>query len=402
MLSGLPADTFRGITVVDLSRLLPGPFCTMLLADLGARVIKIEGPDGGDYARWYPPRTDDHAAGYGAFFASVNRGKESLGLDLKTAEGLEILRKLLMRADVLVESFRPGVLERLGLGIDALRALNPQLIVCSISGYGQDGPLALRAGHDLNYVARSGVFSLAGPAGHPPAVIPIQVGDLAGGAIYAAFSIAAALFHRTRHFAGTHIDISMTEGVLSLLGPLVAMSEAEGHRPVRGGEMLTGGIPCYRNYATADGRYLSVGALEAKFWSQVCDAIGRPDLLTDGYASGERGARVHADLEAVFAAKTLAEWSAIFAPIDACVEPVRELHELVEDAHFHARGAISKGPDGLVALRPPTSPGTAWSERVAPRLGEQTRAILRDLGLDAAEVESLLAGKVVTAAESPE
>ena len=401
MLSGLPADTFRGITVVDLSRLLPGPFCTMLLADLGARVIKIEGPDGGDYARWYPPRTDGHEAGYGAFFASVNRGKESLGLDLKTAEGLDLLRKLLMRADVLVESFRPGVLERLGLGIDALRALNPQLIVCSISGYGQDGPLALRAGHDLNYVARSGVFSLAGPPGHAPAVIPVQVADLAGGAIYAAFSIAAALFHRTRHFAGTHIDISMTEGVLSLLGPLVAMSEAEGHRPVRGGEMLTGGIPCYRNYATADGRFLSVGALEAKFWSQVCDAIGRPDLLTDGYASGERGVKVHADLEAVFAAKTLAEWTAIFGAIDACVEPVRELHELVQDAHFRARGAITNGPDGLVALRPPTSPGTGWSERLAPRLGQHTRTILRDLGFGEAEVEALLASKVAAAAEGP-
>lgn len=401
MLSGLPPDTFRGITVVDLSRLLPGPFCTMLLADLGARVIKIEGPDGGDYARWYPPRTDGHDAGYGAFFAAVNRGKESFGLDLKSPEGLDLLRKLLMRADVLVESFRPGVLERLGLGIEALRALNPQLIVCSISGYGQDGPLALRAGHDLNYVARSGVFSLSGPEDRPPAVIPVQVADLAGGAVYAAFSIAAALFHRTRHFAGAHLDISMTEGVLSLLGPMVAMTEAENRRPVRGGEMLTGGIPCYRNYRTADGRFLSVGALEAKFWSQVCDAIGRPDLLTDGYASGERGVKVHRELEEIFAARTLAEWTTVFAALDACVEPVRELHELVEDAHFRARGAIARGPEGLVALRPPTSPGTGWSERLPPRLGQQTRTILRDLGLGDEEAEALLASKVVAASEGP-
>jgi alpha-methylacyl-CoA racemase len=392
MLAGLAPDTFSGITVVDLSRLLPGPFCTQLLADLGARIVKVEAPEGGDYARWYPPLIDEGPAGYGAFFAGLNQGKESVAVDLKTPEGVELVRRLVQRADVLVEGFRPGVLDRLGLGRDVLRDANPQLVCVRISGFGQDGPLATRAGHDLGYLARSGLLSLQGPAGGPPAVLATQVADLAGGALYAAFALSAALFRRARTHQGADIDVSMCEGVLSLLRPAFAELSLGAPQPGAGQQMLTGGVPCYRCYATSDGRALAVAALEPHFWARACAVLGRPDLAGSGLESGERGAAVAAELAAVIGAQPLAHWQALFADVDACVEPVLTLDEVVADAHLAARAAF----DARGLPRPPSSPPGARTG--VPRLGADTRAVARWLGYGGDEIDALLRAGAIAAA----
>ncbi len=387
MTFALPRDTFDGVTVVDLTRLLPGPFCTMLLADLGARVIKVEAPQGGDYARWTPPLVDEHPAGYGAFFEAVNRGKESIGVDLKHPEGVALVRRLIASADVVVESFRPGVLARLGLDPETLRAERPSLVVCSITGYGQTGPLAARAGHDINYVARSGAYSMAGPPDGPVAVLPLQVADLAGGALYAAFGIAAALYRRQRTGEGAWLDIAMAEGVASLLGPHMASAHRAGMVPGRGQGVLNGEVACYRCYLTADDRILTVGGLEPKFWAAFCQAAGRPDLLGDAM-NADAVERV----AAVVRGRSLAEWTALLADVDACVEPALQLAEVVTDAHLLARGAI----DAAGVAVPPTSPrGVALA--TAPRLGEHTRNVAAELGFEDGQIEALVASGAAVA-----
>ncbi len=380
----LSSDTFDGVTVVDLTRLLPGPFATMLLADLGARVIKVEPTGGGDYARWYPPQVDMSPGGYGAFFAALNRGKESVAVNLKTPAGRRYLHALLEKADVLVESFRPGVLARLGFDDDVLAEANPRLIVCSISSYGADGPLVDRAGHDIDFLARAGVLGLNGPADAVPGLPAVQIGDIPGGALYTAFGIAAALFGRERTGRGTRLDVSMTEGVLSLLGPVLNTAGVLGQSPPRGRDMLSGGLPSYRIYETADGRYFAVGALEPKFWAQVCQALGHPEWVGDGMATGADGEAADARIQGVFRSKTLDEWSEIFASLDACCEPVRTLDEVIDDAHFQARRAIRPvSPAGWIAV-PPTSRGRDDLDRPVPLYGEHTRAIGEELGIDAA------------------
>ena len=384
-------DTFAGVRVVDLTRLLPGPFATMLLADLGAEVVKVEAPMGGDYARWTPPIVESVDGGYGAFFESVNRGKKSIGLDLKSEGGREIARALIRSADVLVESFRPGVMERLGLGTEALVELNPNLIVCSISSFGQTGPLRLRAGHDINFLARSGALGIAGPADTAPGIPAVQVGDLAGGALYAAFAIAAALFRRERGGGGATIDLSMTEGVLSLMGPVISTYGATGKAPARGGDTLTGGLPCYRIYETSDGGHIAVGALEPKFWMQVVNALGYPEWAADGLVMGKAADEAIERIQGAFRTKTLAEWTAVFDQIDACTEPVKTLEDVVSDELFRARGAILRTGEGRLHAVPPSSRGVDVLGRVPPLLGEHTRALATELSLPAGLLDDALA-----------
>ncbi len=392
----LSADTFEGIRVLDLTRLLPGPFATMLLADLGAEVVKLEAPMGGDYARWTPPTVEDADGGYGAFFESVNRGKKSVGLDLKSTEGLALAKHLVRSADVLVESFRPGVMDRLGLDNETLQQLNPELIVCSISSFGQTGPLRLRAGHDINFLARSGALGMAGPANSVPGIPAVQVGDLAGGALYAAFSIAAALFRRERKGGGCVIDLSMTEGVLSLLGPVISTYAATGQAPQRGGDTLTGGLPCYRIYETSDGGHIAVGALEPKFWMQVVNALGHPEWASDGLIMGKAADEAAARIQAVFHEKTLAEWTTVFDAIDACTEAVKSLEDVIADELFSARGAIQKTPEGRLHAVPPTSRGLGIVDRKPPLLGEHTRALALETGFPESDLDAALsAGSLV-------
>jgi alpha-methylacyl-CoA racemase len=377
----LDENSLRGVTVVDLTRLFPGPFCTQLLADLGARVIKVEPADGGDYARWYPP-IGEHGA-YGSFFASVNRGKWSVAVDLRRPEGVDVLRDLLRRADVLVEGFRPGVMEKWGLGLDALANVNAQLIVCRITGYGQDGPDALLAGHDLNYLARSGVFGAAGTPEAPPLPLPVQVADLAGGALYAAFGIATALYRRTRTHHGCLIDVSMTEGAASLFGPA-----ATGHfsGPGRGEGMLSGQMPCYRCYQTSDGRVVTLAALEPKFWSATCAVLGRPDWTDRGFDP-----TLIPDVAALLGTWTVDEFRARFGAVDACAEVCRTWDEVLQDAHLLARKAVHLERQSVL---PPTSRMAALENDV-PRLGEQTVSSLQWAGVPADRVQALVQAGVL-------
>ena len=377
--------TLLGVKVLDLSRLLPGPFCTMLLADMGADVIKIEHPQGGDYARYQPPLAAAQGE-MGAFFSAINRNKRSLTLDLKQEEGAQILRDLAVGADVLVESFRPGVMDRLGLGPEALMELNPELIYCSISGYGQDGPMARRAGHDLNYIARAGVLDRNGPRGQAPTVPGVQIADLAGGALYAALGISTALYARCHTGQGRHIDISMTEGALSLMIPTLAQ-HAAGHTSARGDDVLTGGLPCYDVYRTADGRYLGVGALEPKFWMGFVQAIGAPELAGDGLSGGERGEEVRRQVARALEEKTLAQWQEIFEACDVCVEPVLTPEEVLRDEMLRAREMFFE-LSGVQHCRTPLTPRDMPHEP-APTLGQHTTEILEVFGLGEEAVAKL-------------
>jgi len=273
----------EGIRVLDLSRLLPGPFLTMVLADLGADVVKVEDPKVGDYLRIFPPAK----GGISGRYLAINRGKRSLALDLKDPAGKAAFLRLVAGADVVVESFRPGVLDKLGLGYDVLAGHNPRIVVCSISGYGATGPYVHRAGHDLNYIGLAGVLAMGSERpGGPPAMPGVQIADLAGGALWSATGILAALVGRERTGRGAHLDISMTEGSLALLAAELGNLDC-GARPTRGTETLNGGLAAYGVYRTADERFVSVGALEPKFWMAFCTAIGRKIDLAELVAPPE-------------------------------------------------------------------------------------------------------------------
>jgi crotonobetainyl-CoA:carnitine CoA-transferase CaiB-like acyl-CoA transferase len=402
----LPSALLAGIRVLDLTRLLPGGYLTLLLADLGADVVKVEEPGRGDYFRAFPPIVD----GEGAYFHAVSRGKRSVTLNLKAPEGADLLRRLASRADVLVESFRPGVMERLDLGAARLRTLNRRLVYCAISGYGQDGPYRLRAGHDLNYIAAAGLLGLTGTPGEAPGdpgvpVIPaVQVADLAGGALLPAVAILAALVSRAATGEGAALDLAMTDGVLSLLGIHVARAAASGETARRGDMLLTGRYPCYGVYRTGDGRELAVGAIEAKFWESFCAVIGRPDLTPHAFAEGEEGARVKREVAAVLASRTLAEWVAAFSDADACVEPVATLKAALEHPQLRHRGMVVEQPTPsggrLLTVGSPvhalgaTGPAPK-ARRPAPRLGADTAAVLAEVDVDADALARLRAAGVV-------
>ncbi|HEX4422082.1 MAG TPA: CaiB/BaiF CoA-transferase family protein [Kofleriaceae bacterium] len=385
--AGLLADALAGIRILDLSRLLPGPFLTMLLADLGADVIKVEDPKLGDYMRQFPPAK----GGMGGRFLAVNRGKRSIVLDLKAAAGREALLRLAARVDVVVESFRPGVIDKLGVGYAALAAVNPGIIVCSISGFGQTGPYVERAGHDLGYIAVAGVLAMGGPAGGAPLQPGVQIADLAGGSLWGATAILAALVGRHRTGRGAHLDISMTEGALALLSAELGNLDC-GARPTRGVETLNGGLACYGIYRTADDRYLAVGALEPKFWIALHQAIGRPANVGELIGGPDVQARVRAELAAIFATRPAAEWNAILAAHDCCVELVTELDELPDHPLHRARevfftidGGAGVGP--VQQVRTPL--GTPKAPRPPPKQGEHTREVLAEYGFSDAEIAAV-------------
>ncbi|WNG59051.1 CoA transferase [Archangium gephyra] len=382
-----------GLKVLDLSRLLPGPYATLVLADLGATVDKVEDPQGGDYLRQMAPLRDDESA----LFYGLNRNKRSLTLDLKAPEAREAFKRLVRGYDVLVESFRPGVMDKLGLGWSVLHAENPRLIYCAISGYGQTGPDRLKAGHDLNYAARAGVLGYGGEADGAPAFPGVQLGDIGGGSLFALVGILAALHERERTGQGRFVDVSMTDGATAFLHMHLAarLFMGEQGQPLRRGrETLNGGYACYGLYRTSDGRYLSVGALEPKFLAGVCQVLGRPDLLADAYDTGEAGTRVKAEFTRIIAEHPLAYWTERFAGADVCVEPVLEGDEVLADPQLRARNLFVESEDtqrgrrvthlltplrmGETPLRPP------------PDLGQHTHKILFEAGFSSEEVERLV------------
>ena len=329
----------HGIRVLDLTRLLPGPAAPMHLADMGAEVIKIEDPGAGDYARTMGPVRKEVSQ----FFVAVNRGKHGIRLDLKDPARRDELLAMVETADVLVESFRPGVMDKLGIGWHVLKQRNPRLVMCAISGYGQDGPLARMAGHDINYVGYAGMLEQnVGPDG-VPALSNLQVGDLLGGAQAAVQGILAALLSVKMGGPGRFVDVSMTDAVFAHnIMPLVAVNNS-GRPAAPGRDLLTGGVPCYNVYRTSDGRFMAVGALELKFWQSCCDVLKRPDLKTRHWSlgqeiGGEDAMAVKAELDAIFATHTMADWTERFFEADCCVSPILRTDEALEHPLFQARG----------------------------------------------------------------
>ena len=374
------ADALTGIRVLDLSRLLPGPFLTMVLADMGADVVKVEDPKLGDYLRAFPPAK----GGMSGRFLAVNRGKRSIALDLKDAAAKATFLAMVEKADVVVESFRPGVMAKLGLSYDELAARNSKIILCSISGFGQTGPYVDRAGHDLGYIALAGVLAMGGGvAGGPPSMPGVQIADLAGGALWGATAILGALVGRQRTGKGAHLDISMTEGALALLAAELGNQDC-GAKPTRGTETLNGGVAGYGIYATKDERYLAVGALEPKFWIALNTAIGRPPNVSEIVGKPAEQAKTRAELAAIFATKTAAEWDEILAKHDCCVEVVIETGELATHPLHVAREvffSIDGGPNVGPVQQVRTPLGTPQTPRLAPRHGEHTAEVLAEYGV---------------------
>ncbi len=379
----------EGLRVLDLSRLLPGPFATMVLADLGARVDKVEEPRGGDYLRAMPP----HVGGMNATFHALNRGKRSLSLDLKSDAGREAFRRLVARYDVLVETFRPGVMERLGLGYDALAAIHPGLVYCAITGYGQDGPLRDRAGHDIDYLARAGALSVSGPPSGPTQVMGVQVADIGGG-LYGVVGILAAIEERHRTGNGRMVDVSMCETGLAFA--VYGLTSYWGGLPLLRGEgILMGGIAPYSTYTTKDDKSVALGALEPKFWMRFCEAAGiepRMEALMPGPHQTEWKKRI-AD---AIATKTRDEWARIGAEVDCCLEPVLEPDELASDEQHAARGALLETRIGDRVWREPRTPVAPPGHiGPAPEHGAHTDEILREAGLGAADIAALRSANAI-------
>lgn len=335
-----PPPPLDGVRVLDLSRLLPGPFCTLVLSDLGASVDKLEDPFVGDYIRVLPPTKD----GLSGRFNALNRDKRSVCLDLKRPEGRAAFLRMIPRYDVVVESFRPGVMDRLGIGFDALARVNPRVVLCSISGYGQNGPYRERAGHDLNYIGLAGVLGMTGRRGEGPTMPGVQIADIAGGGLWGAVGILAGVLAARATGQGRHLDVSMCEGALAMMIPDLGNLDAGAEVPRRGEATLNGGLACYGVYRTKDDRYLSVGALEPKFWLAFNQAIGRaggpPDWLAELAGGAAEQERVRREIQAILETRTRDEWEAVLAGADACVEPVLEPEELATHPQHRARGVF--------------------------------------------------------------
>ncbi|HYN90272.1 MAG TPA: CoA transferase [Thermoleophilaceae bacterium] len=396
------------IRVLDLSRLLPGGFCSLLLADFGADVLKVEDTGMGDYIRWSPPfheGADDSAKS--ALFLSLNRGKRSIRLNLKEEAGREVLLKLVRESDVLLESFRPGVMERLGVGYERLRQENPGLVYCAISGYGQDGPYTARSGHDMNYLGLNGLLGLTGDADGPPVQSAGQIADLGGGGLMAAFGILAALRERDRSGQGQLVDVSMFDGSLSWLAMVAAKYLADGAVPRRGELELSGGLVCYRPYACRDG-WVTLGALEPKFWQGWCRGVGREDLIEKQF---ERpGSDAHAEVERIFLERTRDEWQQFASEHDCCLEPVLGLDEALDSELVRAREMVveleqpgAEAPVRLLGVPVKLSRTPGAPAGPGPALGEHTHEVLASLGYSEEEIGALLeSGAAAGSARGPQ
>lgn len=380
-----------GLKILDFSTLLPGPYATQLLADMGAEVLRIESPTRPDLLRFAPPMVGEISAGHG----SINRNKQCIALDLKQPESTAIVKKLLQEYDIVLEQFRPGVMQRLGLDYETLSAEKPELIYCSITGYGQTGPLKNRAGHDINYLALAGLASYSGRKDTGPILSGTQIADIAGGTHHAVMGILAAVIERHSSGKGQHIDISMSDAALALSTTAGAGHLAGDKAPELSGTMLNGGI-FYDYYETSDGRHISVGSLEPQFCKQLCEALGKPDWFERAMNyNPEVQAELKQDLIAAFKQKSFAQWSDIFAALDACVEPVLNLGESEQHPHFQERGMYIEIPaaDGQ-QLRQIASPikfsGSQTEYRNAGLpIGANTQEVLQQLGYDNAKIDAL-------------
>jgi crotonobetainyl-CoA:carnitine CoA-transferase CaiB-like acyl-CoA transferase len=391
-MSPLPLE---GLKVLDLSRLLPGGFCSLMLADFGAEVIKVEDTGMGDYVRWSPPYYEGaDTTARGALFLALNRGKRSIRVDLKTEPGKQVLLRLARNADVLLESFRPGVLDRLGVGYERLRAENPGLVYCAITGYGQDGPNRDRSGHDMNYLGLAGLLGLTGEADGPPVQAAGQIADIGGGALMGAIGVLVALRERERSGEGQFVDCSMFDGAMSWLALVAAGALAGGITPRRGGLQLAGSLVCYRPYRCADG-YVTLGALEPKFWNAFVTGVGREDLRNNAF--DPPGSDTHKQVEEIFAQRTRDQWRAFASEHDCCLEPVLELDEVLDSELVRAREMVVEldqpGAEQTVRLlgvpiKLSRTPGDA-NRGPGPGLGNDTDAVLAEAGFGPDEIAAL-------------
>ncbi|MEJ2286065.1 MAG: CaiB/BaiF CoA-transferase family protein [Desulfobacterales bacterium] len=374
-----------GITVIDLSRLLPGPYCSMILADHGARVIAVE---------------DRRFLADGLFFNLINRNKEHMSLNLKTAKGREVFYRLIEKADVLMEGFRPGVVDRLGVDYESVKQANPKIIYCSITGYGQDGPFRDRVGHDVNYLSYAGVLDLIGEKDRPPSIPGVQIADIAGGGMNAAIGILLALVARQNTGKGQYIDISMTDGMVGFLPAALFFRQLTGQEPKRADGLLSHRYACYNTYETADDRYLSIGAVENRFWKQLCDILDVPEYGPLQY-DDQRRQEILQVMRKTFKQKTLKEWDAILADLDICWGKIQSIKEVLEDPLFLERETVVEieGKDGKksktlgVSVKLSETPGSIRTPPVD--FGESTAAILKEFGYSDEEILDLEAKKVI-------
>lgn len=388
-----------GVRVLDLTRLLPGGYATQLLADLGAEVTKIEEPGAGDYARTMPP----FSRSVGQAFLAVNRNKRSVAINLKRAEGCEALLRLVERADVLIESYRPGVMDRLGLDYETLRARNPRLVVCALSGYGQDGPYSQRVGHDLNYIGYAGLLAHLQRPGQPPTLPGPQIADIAGGALMAVAGILAALVGRATSGAGRFVDVSMLDGTFALMPILASMILNGVPEPAPGDVWLAGALPCYNVYETADGRYITLGALEPKFWANFCRAVGREDLIARQFPTeaNERRDAIE-QVAAIIRTRTRNEWVTDLGDAEVCLGPVNTIAEAIADPQIQARGVVAtanygeREGEGRAFRSAPLISDVPFETRLGlPELGEHTDATLAEAGYSTEEIAALRQAGVV-------
>ncbi len=375
----------NGITVIDLSRLLPGPYCSMILADHGARVISIE---------------DKRFLADGLFMDIVNRNKKHMTLNLKTAEGKQIFFKLIEKADIVLEGFRPGVVNRLGVDYESVKKVNPRIIYCSISGFGQTGPYRDRVGHDVNYLSIGGVLDLIGETDRPPAIPGIQIADIAGGGMNAAIGIMLALFAREKSGQGQYVDISMTDGMVGFLPASMFFSRLTGSEPVRSDNLLSHRYACYNTYETADGKYLSIGAVEKRFWQKLCKILEIQDYADLQYDDRHRTEIIDC-LRRTFRQKTLAEWEGVLGGSDVCWAPIQSLGDVLKDPLFQAREMVvefetrsgQKSKTLGVPVKMSDTPGSIRTP--PPEFGQDTAAILKELGYTDEEIGVLVEKEVI-------
>jgi len=385
------AGPLSSLKILDFSALLPGPFGTMVLSDWGAEVVRVESPTRPDMVRMLPPQAD----GVSAAHAYLNRSKKSLALDLKKPGGADVIKALVKEYDIVVEQFRPGVMDRLGVGYEALKAVNPSLIYCSITGYGQTGPYKDRAGHDLNYLSVAGITGYNGRKSTGPAPINVQVADVAGGGYHAVMSILAAVVHRQQTGEGQYIDVSMTDAAFSMHALTAPPALVAGIEPALEETQLNGGS-FYDCYETADGRYLSVGGIEPQFFAQFVTALGHPEWGGRGLALNlPLQVELKKELAEVLKTRTYDEWCEVFAALDCCVEPVLTFSEACEHPQIQARELLVDVPTSNGTQKQLASPvkfsatGPRY-DHIGAALGEHTREILRQAGMDADQIETLL------------